>query len=140
MKICKNSDFRHFGRKKNFSKIGLGHVLGITITHLCAKNQKKLMMKCSRKCQKTGISGIFGWKKIFSKGRLSHILGIINTHLWAKNQKKTNDEISRKCQKNRVFRHIYGIFGRKSMFFKNQAHSHFRHCRFASVCKISWKI
>ena len=26
-----------------FSKIGLRHILGIAILHLCAKNQKKLM-------------------------------------------------------------------------------------------------
>ena len=38
--------FRYFRPEKNFSlKIGLGHVLGIANTHLCAKNQKKLMMK-----------------------------------------------------------------------------------------------
>ena len=31
--------------KKVFSKIGLGHIMGIANTHLCAKNQEKLMMK-----------------------------------------------------------------------------------------------
>ena len=44
--------FRHFRPKKNFSKIGLSHIMGIANTHLCAKNQNKqrtertyLMMK-----------------------------------------------------------------------------------------------
>ena len=53
--------------KKLFSKIGLGHVLSIPNTHLCAKNQKKLH-EISRKCQKRffrHISGIFGRKNTF---------------------------------------------------------------------------
>ena len=37
--------------------------------------------------------------------------------------------------KNRFFRHISGIFGRKNMFFKNRARSHFGHCHFASLCQ-----
>ena len=45
--------------KKIFSKIGLNHVLGIPNTHHCAKNQKKTNDEISRKCQKTGFSGIF---------------------------------------------------------------------------------
>ena len=32
-----------------FSKIGLRHILGITIFHLCAKNQKKLMRQSREK-------------------------------------------------------------------------------------------
>ena len=38
--------------KKFFSKIGLGHILGIPITHLCAKNQKKQMMKSRESAKK----------------------------------------------------------------------------------------
>ena len=33
--------------------------------------------------------------------------------------------------KNRFFRHISGIFGRKKMFFENQAPSHLRHYHFS---------
>ena len=54
MKICKNGDFRH----KFYSKIGVGHVLGIPNTHLCAKNQKKTNDEISRKYQKKGFSSI----------------------------------------------------------------------------------
>ena len=56
-KICKIGDFRHisgiFGRKKNFSKIGLlGHVLSIVNTRLWAKNYKNLVMKSWEKSKK----------------------------------------------------------------------------------------
>ena len=55
--------------KKFYSKIGLGHIMGIVNTHLCAKNQKRLMMKSRENAKKPvfpAYSGIFGWKKIFS--------------------------------------------------------------------------
>ena len=42
-----------FAPKFFFSKIGLRHILGIAILHLCAKNQKKLMSQ-SREKQKKG--------------------------------------------------------------------------------------
>ena len=38
-----------FAPKFFFSKIGLRHFLGITILHLCAKNQKKLMSQSREK-------------------------------------------------------------------------------------------
>ena len=38
-----------FAQKKFFSKIGLRHILGIAILHLCAKNQKKLMSRSREK-------------------------------------------------------------------------------------------
>ena len=46
-------------RKKKFSKVGLGHILGIPNTHLCAKNQKKLMMKSQEDAKKTGFPAYF---------------------------------------------------------------------------------
>ena len=46
--MCKNGDFRHisgiFRRKKFFSKIRLDPDVSIPNSHLCAKNQEKLMM------------------------------------------------------------------------------------------------
>ena len=42
---------------------------------------------------------------------------------------------SRENAKKPVFRH----FRPEYMFFENWAPPHFRYCRFASVCKISWK-
>ena len=60
MKICKNGDFQHisgiFGRKKLFSRIGLGHVLIIPITHHCAK---KLMIKSRENAKKSGFPAYF---------------------------------------------------------------------------------
>ena len=38
-----------FAEKKFFSKIGLRHILGIAILHLCAKNQQKLMSQSREK-------------------------------------------------------------------------------------------
>ena len=38
-----------FAQKKFLSKIGLRHILGITILHHCAKNQKKLMSQSREK-------------------------------------------------------------------------------------------
>ena len=51
--MSKNRVFRHisgiFGRKKFFPEIGLRHILGIAILHLCAKNHKKLMSQSREK-------------------------------------------------------------------------------------------
>ena len=96
MKIYKNGDFRHisgiFGRKKMFSKIGLNHILGIIHTHLCAKNQKKLMMKSRENAKKTDFSGIFpafsARKMCFSKIGLGHIKEIAILHQCAKFHEK----------------------------------------------------
>ena len=93
MKICKNGHFQHisgiFGRKKLFLKIGLDHILGIPDTHICAKNQKKIMMKSRENAKKP----VFPAYKAFSAGK-------------------------------------------ENMFLENRSLSHFRHCHFASVCKI----
>ena len=49
----KNRFLRHisgiFGRKNFFQKVGLRHILGIAIFHLCAKNQQKLMSQSREK-------------------------------------------------------------------------------------------
>ena len=45
--------------KKFLSKIGLGHILSIINTHLCAKNQKKLMMKSRENAKKTVFPAYF---------------------------------------------------------------------------------
>ena len=77
--------------KKFFSKIRLGHILGIAKTHLCAKNQKKLMMKSRENAKKPVFPAYFRHfrpeKKFFSKIGLRHILAITILHLCAKNQK-----------------------------------------------------
>ena len=46
--------------KKNFSKIGLGHVLSIDANaHLYGKNQKKLMIKSRENAKKPGFPAYF---------------------------------------------------------------------------------
>ena len=88
-KSAKTAIYGIFGRKKIFSKIGLGHILGIIYTHLCAKKSEKTNDEISRKCQKTGFSGIFPAGKIcFSKIRLGHILDIAILHQCAKFHEK----------------------------------------------------
>ena len=62
MKIHKNGDFRHISG----------------ITRLCAKNQKKLIMKSRENAKKTG----------FSKIGLAHILDIAILHQCAKFHEK----------------------------------------------------
>ena len=65
MKISKNGDFRYISGiypEKILSKIGLGHVLSIANAHLCGKKPEKTNDEISRKCPKTGFSGIFGRK------------------------------------------------------------------------------
>ena len=77
-------------RKNFFSKIGHSHVLGIANTHLCAKNQKKIMLKL-RKGQKSVFSGIFlafSARKFFFENRLHHILDITILHQCAKFDEK----------------------------------------------------
>ena len=76
MKICKNDDFWYisgiFGRKKIFSKIGLSQVLGIPNMHLCAKNQKKLMMKSQENAKNQVYPAFLAGKKCISKLRPLH--------------------------------------------------------------------
>ena len=45
--------------KKFSSKIGLGHIIGIANTHLCAKNQKKLMIKFRENAEKPVFPAYF---------------------------------------------------------------------------------
>ena len=69
MKICKNGDFRYifFTGKKFFSKIGLGHVLSNPNMHLCAKNQKKLMVKSRENAKKPVFPAFSAGKNFFKK-------------------------------------------------------------------------
>ena len=63
--------------KKFFSKIGLGHVMSIANTHLCAKNWKKLMMKSRENAKKPVFSAYFRYfrpEKIFYQKSDSAIL------------------------------------------------------------------
>ena len=59
----KNRFLRHiygiFGGKNFFSKIGLGHVLSIPNTHLCAKNQEKQMIKSWENAKKPVFPAYF---------------------------------------------------------------------------------
>ena len=81
--------FRYFRpEKKFFSRIGLSHVLSIANTHLCAKNQKKLMRKSRENTQKPVFPAFSAAKIFFLKIGLRHFLNIAILHLCAKNKKK----------------------------------------------------
>ena len=90
--------------KKFFLKIGLGHIMGIGNTHLCAKNQKKLMMK-SRANAKKPVFPAFSTGKIkcFSKIGLGQILDITILHRVCKTLWK-NIKYSLRNSRNTVFR------------------------------------
>ena len=70
--------------KKIFSKIGLGHILGIINTHLWAKNQKKLMMKSRENAKKPVFPAFSAGKIHFSKIGHGHILDNAILHQCAK--------------------------------------------------------
>ena len=48
-KLVFRAYFRHFRREIFFSKIGLRHILGIAILHLCAKKTEESNESISRK-------------------------------------------------------------------------------------------
>ena len=70
MKICKNSDFCHIRLEKSFLQNSDPVKFWALFTHLCAKNQKKLMLK-SRENAKKRFFGIF---PAFSAQNLVHFL------------------------------------------------------------------
>ena len=66
--------------KKVFSKIGLNHVLSIPNTHLCAKNQEKLMMESPENAKNLVFPAFLAGKIYFSKIGIRHILAIAILH------------------------------------------------------------
>ena len=86
--------------KKLFSKIGLGHVMSIVNTLLCAKSWKKLMMKSRENAKKPVFPAFSSGNEFFPE--IGLILGIAVLNLCAKNQKKTNEPISRKAGNRRT--------------------------------------
>ena len=104
---CQKTGFPVFSAgKKFFSKIGLGHILSIVNTHLCAKNQKKLMIKSRENAKKPVFPAYFRHfrpeKNFFLKIGLRHILGIAILHHCAKKLEKTNEPIPRKAGNRRT--------------------------------------
>ena len=90
--------------KKFFLKIKLNHVLSIINTHLCAKNQKKLMMKSRKNAKKLVFPAYFRYfrpEKIFSEIGLRHFLGITILHKCAKFHEKI--KYSSRNSRNTVF-------------------------------------
>ena len=77
-----------------FRKIGLHYTWGSIVTHLCTKNQKKLMKQSWENSKKPYFWSILGpnWaqlapKNFFRKFRLHYTWGIIVTHLCPKIEK-----------------------------------------------------
>ena len=95
MKICKNDDFRQiagiFDREKIFHK---------DRTRLCAKNQKKLMMKSRENAQKPVFPAHFRHFRPeinFSGNRAPSHFGSL-----CQKSAKTNEQISRKASNERT--------------------------------------
>ena len=123
MKMCKKAISGIFPAfsvgKKFFLKITLGHALAIAITHFWTKKSIKTNDEISRKCQKTGFSGIFpafsAGKKCFSKIGLRHVLGNANLHQCAKFHEKFKVQLEKFKKyhfsgENRHFRAIFRKF------------------------------
>ena len=96
MKICKNGNFRHISGILDRKKIFLQNRTRSYFEHcqyafLCKKSEKT-NDEISRKCQKTGFSGIFpafsAGKICFLKIGLGHILDIAILHQCAKFHEK----------------------------------------------------
>ena len=109
-KICKNGDFRHisgiFGWKKFFLIIRLGHVLSIVNTHLCAQNEKKLMIKSQENAKKN---------RALSHFKQYHFASVCKI-LWKKI--KYSSRYSRNISgKNWLFRRFLDSSGFKNKFF-----------------------
>ena len=88
-------------------KIGLGYILGIANTHLCAKNRIKLMMKSRENAKKPGFPAYFRHfrpEKNISEIGIGHILSNANT-LVEKIRKKS-DENLQKRRFQAYFRHF----------------------------------
>ena len=110
MKICKNGDFRHIsgisGRKRIFSKIGLGHVLSIANAHLNGKNQKKLMMKSRENAKKPVFPAYFRHFRpemnFFSGNQAQSHFGHYHFAALCQKSGKTNEPISRKAGNERT--------------------------------------
>ena len=83
----------YFQPEKNFSKIGIGHILSIINTHFCAKNQKKLMMKSREKAQNPVFPAYF----FFESRAPSHFGHSLFKSLCQKSEK--NNEPSRSREK-----------------------------------------
>ena len=89
-----NRLFRRFLEKKN----GLSHVMGIANTHLCAKNQKKLMMESRENAKKTVFPAYF---RFFGNRAPSHFGDCHFASLYQKSE-KTNEPIPRKAGNRRT--------------------------------------
>ena len=92
--------------KKFFSKIGLSNFLNIANTHLCAKNQKKLMMKSRENVQKPVFPAYFRHFRpemnFFLENRASSLFGHCHFAPLCQNSEKTNEPIPRKAVNRRT--------------------------------------
>ena len=117
MKICINGDFRHisgiFGRKKIFLKNRTRPHFGHCYYASLSQKSDKTNDEISRKCQKTGFSGIFpafsAGKICFSKIGLGHILDLpfcISVQNFMKKYKVQLEKFKKYCfsGENRLFR------------------------------------
>ena len=119
-----------------FRKIGLLYIWGTIVTHLCTKNQKKLMNQSRENSKKPYFWSILGpnWAKVAPQffSNKNQILLNLNCYSYAalyKKSEKTNEPISRKFQKTLFLVHFgpkLGQMGPKKFFIENQTLLHLR--------------
>ena len=106
--------------------------MSITINNVFVQKTKKYHEKIQWKSAKTAISGIF---PSFSTGK-NFPCKSNSAIFWALLIRIFEEKIRKKLMmKSRFFRHISGIFSRKTFFYENRANSHFGHCHLASLCQ-----
>ena len=147
--MLKNRFFRHisgiFGQKIFFSKIGLHHILGIAILHLCAKNKKKLESILRKAENREMVKGnfpkkrksvIYNEKKFSGKNCFGHFLEHIALYLSAKNQKKLMKQFCTKSKKP-YFQAVFGPNLPKKFFFQKSCSVTFWELPFCIIVPIS---
>ena len=100
------------------------------------KDKEKSPMKIYKNGNFRHISSIFGRKKIFLKNWTKIFWALLIRIFEQKNLKKQMMK-SRENAKNSVFLAYFWHFWPEKYVFRKRAMSHFRHCHFAPVCKIS---
>ena len=89
---------REMAKKPVFpmSKIELGHIMGIANTHLCAKNQKKLMKESRENVKKPVFPAYFRYFRPEKNFGDCHFASL------CQKSEKTNEPISRKASNRRT--------------------------------------
>ena len=122
-----------FVQKIAFYEIKLNHYSGITILHLCAKFEHKMLLLCRDILQQTFFRRFWPVPVIFEQFRVQRRLlplirrqfwvGMIKTRLKTKNYFMNATKMLTGLPKNSDFRHISGSNDRKKIFHEKRIQS-----------------